>query len=146
MILSEKYQKQFEAHRKTIDRLIAKIADNPVEINIEVIENPAAIRSWKPAIYTVDDVRLYNGIPYKCVQTHDSSANETWTPDVNPALWTQYHGTSKETARPWVTPTGAQDIYKVGEWMIWTDGKKYQCIQNTNFSPADYSSAWKIEE
>jgi len=80
------------------------------------------------------------------VQAHDSSANEDWTPDTQPALWMQYHGTSKETARLWITPTGAQDMYKAGEWMIWIDEKKYCCIQDTNFSPADYPAAWKIEE
>jgi hypothetical protein len=54
----------------------------------------------------------------------------------------QYHGSSKATARPWVTPTGAHDVYKVGEWMIWTDGLAYQCLSDTNFSPAEYSAAW----
>ena len=38
MYLSFEQRKQFEAHRKTMDKLIAKIADNPVEINIEVIQ------------------------------------------------------------------------------------------------------------
>lgn len=30
-----------------------------------------------------------------------------------------------------------------GEYMIWTDGKVYECKQNTNFSPAEYPQAWE---
>jgi len=57
-VLSEKYQKQFEAHRRTIDKLIAMIRDNPTEINNEVIDNPASIRAWKPGPFIVGDVRM----------------------------------------------------------------------------------------
>ena len=27
--------------------------------------------------------------------------------------------------------------------MIYTDGKVYKCIENTNFSPEDYPRAWE---
>ena len=145
MYLNLEQRKQFEAHRKTMDKLIAKIANNPVEINAEVIDNPLSIRNWKPGSYAIDDVRMYENNPYKCVQAHDSTANETWNPTVA-SLWMQYHGTSKETARDWVKPTGAHDMYKVGEWMIWTDGKIYPCIQDTNYSPSEFAGAWGTPE
>ena len=128
--------------RNALDNFINKIVDNPIEIN----ENPIAIRPWREGVYTVDDVRMYNDIPYRCVQTHDSTNNPSWNPVNASSLWSQYHGTSKETARPWVTPSGAHDMYKVGEYMIWTDGKIYCCVQDTNFNPEMYANAWKIEE
>ena len=28
--------------------------------------------------------------------------------------------------------------------MIYTDGKTYQCKQDTNFSPEDYAQAWEV--
>ena len=39
--------------------------------------------------------------------------------------------------------TGAHDIYKAGEYMIWTDGSVKKCVQDTNFSPTEYPQAWE---
>lgn len=125
--------------RKTLDSLVVKIVDTPSEIN----DNMAAIRLWTPGAFAVDDVRMYNGSPRRCIQAHDSAENPAWTPD-EAALWMEYHGTTAETARPWVAPTGAHDIYKKGEFMIWTDGRVAECLENTNFSPEEYPQAWKF--
>lgn len=127
--------------RKALDGFVTKVVNSPAEIN----ENLSAIRVWVAGVFIVDDVRLHEGIPFKCVQAHDSTHNPAWNPADNPALWMQYHGTSPETARPWIAPTGAHDVYKVGEFMIWTDGAIYECLSNTNFSPAEYGQAWKKE-
>ena len=127
--------------RKILDKYYPFILENPVAIN-EAIEG---MRLWTPGVYAVSDVVRYNNIPYKCVQTHDSTNNSEWTPPSTPALWMEYHGTSKETARNWIAPTGAHDIYKQGEWMIFTDGKYYECLNDTAYSPTDYSSAWRAD-
>ena len=105
-----------------------------------------ALPVWAPGIYNAGDVRTQGGVPYKCVQAHDSTDNPNWTPATTPALWIQYHGTSAASARPWVQPTGAHDMYKAGEYMIWTDGNVYRCLSDTNFSPAEYAQAWSVEE
>ena len=104
----------------------------------------ALIRMWKPGAYVIGDVRAEGGVPYKCVQAHDSTANPDWVPSAYPALWMQYHGTSRETARAWVAPAGAHDMYKQGEWMIYTDGKLYECLSDTAYSPTDYAQAWRV--
>ncbi|MBR3795792.1 MAG: hypothetical protein IKK34_07160 [Clostridia bacterium] len=140
MRLTAEQQKQFFAMRKALDGFVAKIVDSPAEIN----ENPAAIRIWKPGVFALNDVRQHRGVPYKCVQAHDSTANPGWTPDAVPALWMQYHGTTIETARPWVAPTGAHDMYKAGEFMIWTDGAVYRCVEDTTFTPWAYPAAWEV--
>lgn len=124
--------------RKSLDKFIMKITDSTPEIN----ENMAILREWKPGIFKIGDIRIHLNIPYKCIQAHDSTANETWTPDTTPSLWMQYHGTNETTARTWIQPTGAHDMYKVDEYMIWTDGKIYKCIMDTIYSPIEYSSAW----
>lgn len=138
--MTEAQRKQFFSIRKALDGLVEKIVDNTTEVN----EYAGAIRKWTPGAYAVSDVRQHVGIPYKCVQAHDSTANTSWTPDTTPALWMQYHGTSKETARPWVAPTGAHDMYKAGEYMIWTDGKAYRAKMDTVYSPTDYAQAWEV--
>lgn len=139
--MTESQRKEFFDIRRALDGYVSRIADIPAEINA----NPAAIRIWKPGVYAYDDVRLHSGIPYKCIQAHDSTGAD-WTPLNSPALWMQYHGTSKETARPWIAPTGAHDMYKAGEWMIWTDGLAYRCLYDTSFSPVDYPGAWGLGE
>lgn len=140
MFLTPEHKAFLRKIRAALDKHIVNIAEDTVEIN----EYSQIIRKWKQGIYNIGDVRLWDSIPYKCVQAHDSTNNEDWNPTVA-SLWMQYHGTSKETARAWVAPTGAQDMYKVGEWMIWTDGTYYECLSDTNFSPVDYAAAWRAD-
>lgn len=123
--------------RNSLDNLVVKIADAPAEIN----DNPAAIRNWKEGAYVIGDVRMDAGNPYKCVQAHDSTGNPTWNPAATPALWMQYHGTTKETARPFIHPAGAHDMYKKGEYASFDDVIK-QANQDTVYSPDEYPDAW----
>ncbi len=142
MNMSESQRTKLKAIRAAMDGGVTlAAAQGAVEINA-VVE---MIRPWKAGAYAVGDVRVYAGVPYKCVQAHDSTENTDWTPDKYPALWMQYHGTSKETARAWVAPTGEQDMYRKGEWMIFTDGKYYECLTDTNYSPTDLASTWKAD-
>lgn len=141
--MTNEQRNQLIALRKALDNFVTKISDTPAEIN----DNQIVLRPWQPNTYSVGDVRVYENIPYKCVQAHNSTGNDAWNPPATPALWMQYHGTSVESARPWLTPTGAHDMYKAGEYMIWTDGSIYQCLIDTVYSPTDYSQAWtKVEQ
>ena len=142
MLMSEAQRKRLFKIRAAMDGGVTLAAEKGAAAVNTMTE---MIRPWIPGTYVVGDVRLYNDIPYKCVQGHDSSANPDWVPSTYPALWMQYHGTSKDTARAWVAPTGAQDMYLVGEWMIYTDGKLYECLTNTAYSPTDLPSAWKAD-
>lgn len=138
--LNATQKEKFQEYRRILDGHINIIVDNTTAINDALI----AIREWKPGVYEINDVRIYNDIPYKCALAHDSTANETWNPKDTPNLWIQYHGTSKETARPWVAPTGAHDMYKVGEYMIYEDEKIYKCLADTTYSPDVYGAAWEV--
>lgn len=137
--LTEAQRAQLFEMRRAMDKFVAQAAEDAAQINAHT----AAIRPWKEGAYAIGDVRLYGGAPYKCVQAHDSTGNSTWTPDATPALWMQYHGTTKETARAWVAPTGAHDMYKAGEYMIWTNGTTMKCLTDTAYSPDAYAQAWE---
>lgn len=137
--MTEAQRKELLAMRKALDGLVGKIVETPSEVN----EYKAAVREWQPGAYVVGAVRQRLGAPYKCVQAHDSTANPGWTPEATPALWMQYHGTTPESARPWIAPTGAHDMYKAGEYMIWTDGRIKKAKMDTAYSPADYPQAWE---
>lgn len=140
--MTQEQRKQLFEMRRAMDALVGKIAENTEEVNAYT----AAVREWKEGAYVVGDVRMYQGAPYKCVQAHDSTGKPDWTPEKTPALWMQYHGTSRETARAWVAPSGAHDMYRAGEWMIWTDGAAYKCLSDTVYSPDQYAQAWKKSE
>lgn len=140
--MTQEQRKQLFEMRRAMDALVGKISGNTEEVNAYT----AAVREWKEGAYVVGDVRMYQGAPYKCVQAHDSTGNPDWTPEKTPALWMQYHGTSRETARAWVAPSGAHDMYRSGEWMIWTDGSAYECLSDTVYSPDQYAQAWKKSE
>ena len=82
------------------------------------------------------------GYPYECMTAYNGTVQQNWTID-NRTLWKPWHSRKPEYALPWEAPTGAHDMYKAGEYMIWTDNKVYMCKQDTNFSPAEYAQAWE---
>ena len=103
----------------------------------------ALFRDWTPGQYKVGDIRLNSaGIPRECMTEHDSTVNTDWTIDVG-TIWKAYHSRSKEYALPFEAPTGAHDMYKAGEYMIWTDGETYLCKSDTNYNPSEYTQAWE---
>lgn len=103
---------------------------------------------WSSGAYAVGDIRNAGGQTWECFQAHDNAVY----PDIRPGnaawytFWRPLHGKSAETARPFVAVQGAHDIYRAGEYMVWTDGGIYRCVSDTNFSPADHAQAWEKEE
>ena len=142
MAMTQEQRERLLALRATMDVSVANAAEDTSALNAVA----DFVRQWKPGAYAVGDVRAQGTITYKCVQSHDSTDNAGWTPEATPALWMQYHGTSRETARPWVAPTGAHDQYLVGERMIYTDGETYECLSNTVYAPDAYPAAWRKGE
>lgn len=107
----------------------------------------AFFEPWAPGAYAVGDIRTdpETGYPRDCMVAHDSTVNPGWTIKTA-SIWKPYHSRKKEYALPWEQPTGAHDIYKVGEYMVWTDYSVYRCKADTNFSPVEYSGAWEKED
>lgn len=95
-----------------------------------------------------DDAAIEGQI-WECIQAYDNATYPDIIP-TNKSTWgtfnKPYHGKTVETALPWVAPTGAHDIYKSGEYMLWTDGKVKKCLQDTNYSPEEYAQAWQDAE
>ena len=103
---------------------------------------------WSSGTYAVGDIRNAGGQTWECFQAHDNAVY----PDIRPGnaawytFWRPLHGKSAGTARPFVAVQGAHDMYRAGEYMVWTDGGIYRCVSDTNFSPADHAQAWEKEE
>lgn len=108
-----------------------------------IVEMVKYIPEWAVGEYTVGDVRKdASGYPKICVQAHNSITNPGH--DITVAsLWAPYHAKSREYALPFVAVTGAHDIYKGNEYMIFTDTFTYKCLSDTNYSPSEYAAAWQ---
>ena len=114
----------------------------------EKIVASGIVEEWKSGKYEKGDLRNANNQTYECIQAHDNAIY----PDINPdnastwaTFWKPLHGITPETARPWVKPqNGTTDMYLVGEYMVWTDGKTYKCLRNTVYSPTEYAADWEV--
>lgn len=117
--------------------------DKKPETDDEKIQVSALWPEWTAGSYTAGDIYTVDGAPWECYQSYDNAVY----PDIQPgnSAWFTFnrplHGTSRQTARAFVQPTGAHDIYKAGEWAVFS-GKFYECTQNTAYSPVDYAAAW----
>lgn len=134
---------------RAVGKLIARQARTMAEAETapanDLIDISPLLRAWKPGPYTAGEVVTHDGAPYRCAQTHDSTGNSDWTPDVTPALWSPYHATDAAHALPWQAPTGAQDAYKRGEWMVWGD-KRYKCVaESAVWGPDVRAEDWADE-
>lgn len=108
----------------------------------DALEAVELFPAWKTdTAYAVDERIRYGEKLYRCVQAHTSQ--ESWTPDVTPALWT-------EVAKPgeipvWKQPSGAQDAYNKGD-KVWYPEKNTTVYESTIdgnvWSPADYPQGW----
>ena len=103
---------------------------------------------WGKGKHEAGEIYNADGQTWECFQSYDNAIY----PDIVPegSAWHTFnrplHGKSRATARPWVRPMGAHDIYQVGEFMVWVDNTVYQCIAATNFGPEEYAEAWKEVE
>lgn len=139
---------------KMLDALTSSIYLSKLQLKGETVDNDdKRIRAsglyddWAEGVHTVGQIYNADGQTWECYQAYDNAIY----PDIAPGATAWYtfnrplHGTSPETARPWVAPTHSMDIYRNGEYMIWTDGTIRHCIaaNGTNFGPEEYPAAWE---
>ena len=145
--LKQYLEEQFGAVRQETEKTTSAlrplmtelVKGKPADI---VISTKEFILDWVADSYEVGDVRRdANGYPKRCITLHNSITSPAHTIDVA-SLWAPFHGTTKETVLPWITPTGAHDMYKTGECMVF-DGATYECIQDTVYTPTENGAAWR---
>jgi len=95
--------------RSFIEQMATSLDDETAEQHIDVFP------SWEVGRYYEADFRLrYNGVLYKVLQEHTSSA--IYPPDVAISLYVKCHKQDPHEEYPeWVQPTGAHDAYAKGE-------------------------------
>lgn len=132
--------------------MLAKDRAQAVDVTANnVIDLTPLLKKWEPGsidnpiLHKAGEVVTYSDEPWKCAQEHTHHGEPDWEPGVAASLWSPYHGTDADHVFPYKAPTGAHDAYQTGEWMIWTDGNKYKCIQDaTVWTPEELPSAWEV--
>lgn len=125
--------------------VLAQMADLDDDSRIRV---SGLYEPWTAGKHEVGDIRNASGQTWECFQAHDCAVY----PDIKPGssawftFWRPLHGKSPETARLFVPVQGAHDMYRAGEYMVWTDGRIKRATQDTAHSPADYPPAWEDVE
>ena len=134
-----KYRAAIEAGSNAVDRT-----------DDEVLQVFGLYPDWNAGDHTAGEIYNAEGQTWECYQDYDNAVY----PDIKPGevAWYTFnrplHGKTRETARPWVKPTHAKDIYLCGEWMIWKDGTYCECLADpgTNYSPEEYPAGWRKNE
>lgn len=138
--LNEEQQAKFKEYRRILSKHISLIVENPVEINDSIV----AIQTWKPYTeYKRNDVRIdpEDGIPYWAMHDHTSVEGQELQPSLTPTIWTHYHGTTPETARPFVQE--GHNPYMIGHYCIENEKTYKSLMDNLIYAPSVYPQGWE---
>ena len=101
--------------------------------------------NWNPEIeeYTVDTRVNYDGILYKCLQTHTPQA--AWDPVSAPSLWAKVLIPDANVIPEWEQPESTNP-YMAGDRVMF-EGHIYESAINNNiWSPSAYPGGWTLIE
>lgn len=139
--LSKQYIPNAQQSAAVVGRMMLKQLDLDDDERIQV---SGLYETWAPGKYEAGDIRNYGGQTWECFQAHDNAVY----PDIKPGnsawftFWRPLHGKSPETARPFVAVQGAHDMYKAGEYAVYSN-ILYRCISDTAYSLEEYAAAWE---
>lgn len=106
----------------------------------DALEAVQLFPNWRPdAAYLVDDKVQYEGILYKCLQSH--AAQEAWTPAAAPSLWAKVLIPDSNVIPEWQQPDST-NAYMRGDRVMF-EGEVYESAINNNiWSPSAYPAGW----
>ena len=100
----------------------------------DALDAPMLFERWSAEkAYEVGERIYYEGTLYKCVQAHTSQ--ESWTPDLTPALWTPV---SLDEFPEWRQPTGVQDAYMIGDKVSHNEKHWVSAVDYNTWEPGVY--------
>lgn len=106
----------------------------------DALEAVNLFTNWKSNTQYEKDVRVnYNGVLYKCLQSHTSQ--EAWTPTDAPSLWAKVLIPDPDVIPEWEQPDSTNPYMKGDRVMF--DGKVYEStIDNNVWRPDSYG--WEL--
>ena len=126
--------------------VLAQLSDLTADVKLRV---SGLYDTWQhETVCEAGDIYNHAGQTWECYAKLDPALNPGVTPDT-PA-WHNFfrvlHGRTPSTARPFVPPHAEYDMYRAGEYMVWTDGSIKRATQDTAYSPEDFLGAWENAE
>ena len=126
--------------------VLAQLSDLTADAKLRV---SGLYDTWQhETVCEAGDIYNHAGQTWECYAKLDPALNPGVTPDT-PA-WHNFfrvlHGRTPSTARPFVPPHAEYDMYRAGEYMVWTDGSIKRATQDTAYSPEDFHGAWENAE
>lgn len=109
--------------RASLDKAGAMLTDEQAIKVTPIFANWAA-----DAAYVVGDRRRYNGVLYKCLQSH--MAQETWTPDTAVSLWAKVLTDPSGGILAWVQPDSTNPYMKGDK--VTHKGKTWESLIDNN--------------
>ena len=120
----------------------AKAEQAESESEMDVLQEDDWFNRLGEEVVAGDEV-THLGVTYQVIQPHTLSA--CWVPGKVPALYKAKADPGDEWP-DWVQPTGAHDAYKAGDKVTFEGEHYISLIDNTVWSPRDYSAGWQIQE
>lgn len=106
----------------------------------DALEAVNLFTNWKNNTQYEKDVRVnYNGVLYKCLQSHTSQ--EAWTPTNAPSLWAKVLIPDSNVIPEWEQPDSTNPYMKGDRVMF--EGKVYESTINNNVWKPD-SYGWEL--
>lgn len=146
--MTEEQRKRLLKIREILDGMIDEVgatsesAFNTQAAKINKIS--VAMRAWRAdEDYKRGDIRIdpNDGVPYWAIHDNGVTSGQVHQPSTSPTIWTHCHGTSPETARPFLVES--YNPYMTGHYCI-ENGTVYKCKQdNMVYSPSVLPSAWE---
>lgn len=134
----------YDLTESTANAVRLLMAGKQPETADEIIMCSALYPEWEAGVHKTGEIFMLDGAPWKVLAAYDNATHLDIAP--GETAWgtfnIPYHGTTRETARAWIKPNNATDIYKVGEWCVF-DGKYYVSKRGTDFSPSEYPADWE---
>ena len=109
--------------------------------DVDALEAIDLFPQWKTDFSYEKDAKVrYEGILYKCLQSHTSQEN--WTPVAAASLWAKVLIPEPDVVPDWEQPDST-NAYQIGD-KVRFEGKIYEStIANNIWSPAAYPGGWK---
>jgi len=139
--LNEK--KRYEQQRNDAAAIAFVVMAESGQIDdVTAAEQSALFAEWAPNIaYAVGNLRLYNGVLYRCVQAHTSQTG--WEPSVAVSLWAVTSDPAEEWP-VWSQPLGSHDAYAQGAKVTHNDQHWVSTVDGNVWEPGVYG--WDAAE
>ena len=130
------YREEIDKSKAIADIVFITLAEEGTLDEITATEHLEVFSHWEPNItYQAGNLRVYEEKLYKCLQSHTSQ--ETWTPDVTPALWKEAGNPAEEWPQ-WSQPIGAMDVYMKGDKVSYNGKHWISNVDNNSWAPGVY--------